>query len=266
MKRTPRDPKRTRRLWRATILGIGLALPAIPSSGGPPPQRLVSVMHENLAAVNGITEAVARDDYARIQREAATLKENADSMRGLDLAKHGLDPARDAVFDDYLTAQAGAAGAIATAALGADGGRVLAGVQQLFDDACVRCHADFREADQDRTPQILFMRNLLSSVQDINRGIAMNDFALVAREAREIGAVAHVFSWSQVVEGLFSIKDPAERTEFRGYFETLSTQAILVEGAAMKRESALISSAAQRMLTKGCLACHAKFRKADEEP
>ena len=62
MKRTPRDPKRTMRLWRATILGIGLVLPAIPSSGGPPPQRLVSVMHENLAAVNGITEAVARDD------------------------------------------------------------------------------------------------------------------------------------------------------------------------------------------------------------
>ena len=64
---------------------------------------------------------------------------------------------------------------------------------------------------------------------------------------------------------MFSVKDPAEKTEFRGYFETLSTQAIGVEQAATQRDPRMIAAAAQRMMKNGCISCHAKFRKEIRE-
>lgn len=223
--------------------------------------RMVAVMHENLAAINEIEEALVRDEYGRIEAEAAHLKSNARWLEGADLASLGLDPKKDAIFDKYLTAQVQSADSIVKAAQGRDAGAVLLGVQRLFDDACVVCHADFREADQGRTPPVLFMRTLLSSVQSINRGMAMDDYSLVAREAREIGAVAHILTWSQVIEAMFAVKEPAEKTEFRSYFETLSSTAIEVEQAATDRNPMMISAAAQRMLREGCVGCHTKFRE-----
>jgi mono/diheme cytochrome c family protein len=237
--------------------------------------RMVALMHENLAAINEIEEALVRDDYGRVESQAAHLKSNARFLEGVDLASLGLDPKKDATFDKYLAAQAESADAIANAAKGSDAGAVLLGVQRLFDDSCVVCHAEFREADQGRTPPVLFMRSLLSSVQSINRGMAsvqsinrgmaMDDYSLVAREAREIGAVAHILTWSQVIEAMFSVKEPAEKTEFRSHFETLSTTAIQVERAATERNSAMISAATQRMLREGCVGCHTKFREEIRE-
>jgi HPt (histidine-containing phosphotransfer) domain-containing protein len=227
--------------------------------------RMVGIMHENLAAINEIEEALVRDDYGRVETEAAHLKSNAGLLKDVDLASLGLDPKKDASFDKHLAAQAESADAIADGAQRRDAAAVLLGVQRLFDDSCVVCHADFREADQGRTPPVLFMRSLLSSVQSINRGIAMDDYSLVAREAREIGAIAHILTWSQVIEAMFLVKDPAEKTEFRGYFEALSTGAIQVERAATERNAAMISAATQRMLREGCVTCHTKFREEIRE-
>jgi cytochrome c556 len=222
-------------------------------------------MHQNLASINEIDEALVRDDYPRIKEEALSLKANAISLQDADLASLGLNSEKDDVFDKYAAAQAESADAIASAARDRDAGAVLYGVQRMLDSACVVCHTDFRETDIGRTPPVLFMRTLLSSVQSINRGIAMSDFALIAREAREIGAIAHTLTWSQVIEMMFSVKDPAEKVEFRGYFETLSTQAIQVEHAATQRDFAMIAAATQRMLKNGCVSCHAKFRKEIRE-
>ena len=255
--------------WRSLAMFVIAAVfvsssTAVPAEG-PVGVQLVAVMHQNLAAINEIDEALVRDDYARIEKNAAHLKSNAALLKDADLASLGLNPEKDEVFDKYVAAQAESADAIASAARGADAGAVLLGVQRLFDGSCVACHADFREADEGRTPPVLFMRSLLSSVQSINRGIAMDDYALIAREAREIGAVAHILTWSQVIEAMFYVKDPAEKTEFRGYFETLSTQAIQVERAATQRDSGMIAAATQRMMKNGCIACHARFRKEIKE-
>jgi len=252
---------RVRNLPRALLLTLGFAAGVTPASAERSGPRLVALMHENLASVNQIAEAVAREDYARVAQEASILRANAESMQDLDLASLGLDASRDSQFDEYLAAQARVAAKIASAAGRRQAGDVLVGIEEVFDSACVACHETFRETDEGRTTPVLFMRTLLSSIQGINRGIAMNDFALVAREAREIGAMAHVFSWSQVIEGIFPVSDPAEKTEFRGYFETLSAQASQVEGAALKRDGALIARSTRRMMVEGCVACHTKFRE-----
>lgn len=227
--------------------------------------QMVALMHQNLAAINEIEEAVIRDDYARVATGASTLKTNAELLEDADLASLGLDPAKDAAFDEYLSAQAQSAGSIAKAAATKDADAVLLGMKTLFGEACIGCHADFRESDEGRTPPVLFMRSFLSSLQSVNRGIALNDYALVAREAREIGAIAHILTWTQVIESMFMVVDPAEQAEFRGHFETLSTQAIRVERAAIAREPRMISAATERMMKEGCVRCHDQFRKEIKE-
>ena len=227
--------------------------------------KLIATMHQNMAAINEIDEAVVRDDYERVEKGAATLKTNANSMKGIDLKSLQLDPTKGTEFNRFLTAQRRAADSILNAAALEDAAAVLLGVNKLIDDACVACHSELRETDAGRTPRALFMRSLLSSVQSVNRGMAMDDYGLVAREAREIGAIAHILTWTQVIETIFLVEDPADRNEFRGYFETLSSQAVRVEHAAAQGDPKMTSAATRRMLNDGCVGCHERFRDGIRE-
>jgi cytochrome c556 len=223
--------------------------------------RLVGEMHENLAAVNDIVEGVAREDYEKLGKQALHVKSSAQTMKELDLPSVGLDRRRDSKFDAHLDALATAADTISNAARQRDSHGVLVGVQQAFDEGCIPCHRDFRESHVERTPPVLFMRNILSSVQSMNRGLAMNDFTLIAREAREITAIGRIFMWSQVVEVMFDISEPADRRVFRDYLRQLDSQASRVEGAALQRDSRLVTQAVREMFEEGCLPCHQRFRK-----
>jgi len=249
----------------ALLAVVGIALGGAAFADGDPDFKLVAVMHENLAAINQIEEAVVRDDFQRVEKGAAILKANAVSMKGVDFESLRLDGKKGGAFDRYLAAQNQAAAAIDNAAGLGDAEAVLQGVKLLIDESCVACHGEFRATDESRTPRVLFMRSLLSSVQSVNRGIALDDYALIAREAREISALAHILTWSQVIESMFMVKDPADQAEFRGYFETLSSQAIRVEHAATERNPRMVSAATQRMLSEGCVRCHDGFRDAIRE-
>jgi cytochrome c556 len=223
--------------------------------------QMVGEMHENLAAVNDIVEGVARDDYELVEKKALRLKDSAQAMKELSLSAVGLETLRDSEFDAHLDAMEKAANTIWGASQRKDARGTLVGVQQVFDDGCVPCHRDFRESHIERTPPVLFMRNILSSVQSMNRGLAMNDFTLVAREAREITAVGRVFMWSQVVEVMFGISEPSDRTVFRDYLRQLNSQASRVEGAALERNPRAVTEAVREMWEGGCLPCHQRFRK-----
>lgn len=222
--------------------------------------QLVGVMHENLAVINRIDDAVTRGDYDRIPQEVVHLKANAHEMKKFDLSDLGLDPDRDAEFDGLLTAQMKAADAIGIAAEREDAPAVLFGVQQLFRDACIRCHENFRNTQALHAPSVILMRTMLGIVQDMNRGLARTDYAQIAREARKLEAMADVFTTSQVIDEMFEIDDPAERLEFRHYLHRLSTEAIRVESSAVGRDSNEIALALRRMMEEGCISCHKRFR------
>jgi len=249
-----------RRRWMAAVAAIGIALGGAAIADGDADFELVAVMHQNLAAINVIEESVIRDDFPRIKQGARTLRTNAHSMKGIQLDLLRLKPEKTKAFDRYLATQGKVARAIDAAADLADADAVLQSVKTMIDDACVACHAEFRETDESRTPRVLFMRSLLSSVQSVNRGIALDDYALIAREAREIATLAHVLTWNQVIESMFMVTEPKARAEFRGYFETLSSEAIRIEHAATERNAKMVSAATQRMLVEGCVRCHANFR------
>ncbi|MBW2576664.1 MAG: hypothetical protein JRE38_01205 [Deltaproteobacteria bacterium] len=250
--------------WRwcvaAFVATVGVGTATAASEDTSRDFKLVSVMHQSLTAINEINEAVVRDNYKRVGKGAETLKANAKSLKGIDIKSLQLDPKKKVEFNRFLTAQRRAADSILSAAALEDATAVLLGVNVLIDDACVACHSEFRETDAGRTPRALFMRSLLSSVQSVNRGIAMNDYGLIAREAREIGATAHILTWTQVIETIFLVEDPSDQNEFRGYFETLSSQAIHLEHAAAQRNPKMVSAATRRMLNDGCVSCHESFR------
>jgi len=249
----------------AFVVAVGVGASGVAPADGPADFRMVGVMHQNLAAVNEIDEGVVYDDFARVKKGAVTLKANAAAIDGKDFASLHLTQNKKDVFEGYLSTQKRIADEISKAAGRKNAKAVLQGIKELIDGACVKCHSEFRERDEGRTPRVLFMRSLLSSVRLLNRGIAMDDYALVAREAREIGATAHILTWSQVVESMFLVDDPEDRAEFRQYFETLSSQAIRVEHAATQRDSKMVSAATELMLAEGCVGCHDQFRDEIKE-
>lgn len=246
------------------LFGVVAEAPgAEPAYRSHPELNLVGDMYENLSAVNRILEAVAREDFPRIGPEVSHLRKNATHLREIRLDSVGLDAARDDRFDALLTAQERIASRIGQAAESGDAAGVLVGVRALFDEACVRCHEEFREKAILREPSVLLMRNFLGAVQDMNRGLALADYALVAREARQVEAIADVFAWSQVSEALFRIQDAKDQEEFRKYLQRLSAAAVRLEGAAVSRDPSRIAEALYGMLREGCVSCHTRFRKPE---
>jgi cytochrome c556 len=262
--RALRGPVRRSPFVIAVVVAVGLLAAGV-SRAQPEPIRsereLVALMHEDLSSLNGIEEALLRDDHEGVRQGASRIAANAGRMRDFDLASCGLDPKRAPEFERYVVAQEKAARAVASAAAKRDSAAVLRGTQQLVSAGCVGCHGAFLEADAGRTPRVLIMRTLLDAVRDMTRGVVMNDFATVARQAREIAASARIFTWSQVIEQMFSLPDPDAREAFRKYFEVLVSEAIRVESAAVARDPVAVGDASRQMLEQGCVACHARFRR-----
>jgi cytochrome c556 len=217
-------------------------------------------MLENLGAVNQIGTGLALEDYEQVSRAALDLKSRAEAMKKVDLTTLGLDPDRDAQFDAYLTVQAQAADAILAAAEAEDNPSTLLALQQLLQDACLSCHTDFRQGSRRLRPSVLFMTTFISAWEDLNRGLLIDDLALVGRSAREIQSMARVLSWDQVIESTFDLTDPAERKEFRKLLARVAAQAARIEQASVEADLETILLADRQMWNEGCLACHDRFR------
>lgn len=242
-------------------VALGVALLALLVGADRPELHLVGTMHENLARVNDIVEAVAREDYEAIARRARQLDESARMLADIDLDSLGLDRGRNVEFDGFLSAQQRAAEAMLRAGEARDADGVLRGVKQLFDKACLPCHREFRAQYGERTPQVLFMRTLLSAATTMNWGLAMEDYSVIAREAREISTIARVFGFAQISESMFNVTTAAEQERFRAFMVRLVDEATRVEGAAFARDAERVTEAVRTMLAEGCVPCHARFRK-----
>jgi cytochrome c556 len=245
------------------VLVIAAAVLVPSRSAFPELRPLVREMLENLGSVDRIGEGVAVNDYDKVRRAALDLKARAGGLKGFDLATLGIDPSRDPQFDAFLAAQEQAADAIVVAAKNRDGRGAVLGVQQLFQNACIPCHVDFRERSNLLRPSVLFMTTYLSAWRAMNRGLSMNDLALVGRRAREIEAMGRVLAWDQVIESTFGLVDAAERKAFRAYLGRLNAQASRIEQAAVAEDVPKITEAVRKMWEEGCISCHERFRKAD---
>lgn len=255
-------------IWTvAVVVSAAFSVPAVAAEvrAGPTSHPLVGEMHENLATVNQILEDLARRDLSQVQTLAARLGDTGRALESLDLGSIGLDPGFDAGFDRFARAQVEASKEIARAGKIGDAPGVVLGIRNLYDQACLACHAKFRSTYTARTPPVLFMRVMSSAMQSINRGLATGDLSLVAREAREVGVMARILTWPQVVDSLFGISDARMQEGFRDYLNRLIAEASRVEGQALERTSADLTEGVRRMWTEGCLACHDRFYPTEKQ-
>jgi cytochrome c556 len=185
----------------------------------------------------------------------------ANAMQYLDLTALGLDPKRDPEWDTYLTSQRQAAEAIEAAARKADPRAIVEASQQLVGNACLACHASFRDPGNLLRPAVLFMTTLLASWRDMNRGLVVRDFNLVGQRAREVEALSRVMASDQILENAFSLGGSKQRRIFRDFLRQITENSARIDAAAREEDLTTVLSSTQQMWTEGCISCHEKFRQ-----
>jgi len=222
---------------------------------------LVPLMLDNLGDVNRIGEAVALDDLEQVAISVQALKQRAVGMRQLDLATLDLDPEQDALWDGFLQAQEAAADVVLAAAEKKDGRAVMAATRRLVGNACLGCHASFRDPGNMLRPSVLFMTSLLSAWRDMNRGLSMKDFNLIDLRARDVSALTEVIAGDEILENAFRLGGSKQRRIFRGFLRRVSENAALISQAADAEDLPAVLDASNAMWTDGCISCHEKFRR-----
>jgi cytochrome c556 len=247
------------RAARALLLVTLLAL--APRAAWSELRPLVPPMLDNLSSVNRIGEAVALEQYDQVAQVALELMARANSMKEVDLEEVGIDPARDAQWDAFLQAQREGAMLILVAAEKKDPTEVQRATHQLFGNACLGCHATFRDPARLLRPSVHVMTQFLASWRDINRGLAVNDFNLIGTRARELATLTGVISSDEMLESAFGIGGSKQRRLFRGFLREVTTSAERIQEAAKQEKLVDVLDASEQMWSGGCIACHNKFRR-----
>jgi cytochrome c556 len=246
---------------RCGALALAVALLLIPGTAISVLRPLVPEMLDNLRDVNRIGESIALEEFEQVVVSAQALRQRASAMRELDLASVELDPEQDALWDAFLLAQEAGAGAVLAAAEQKDSRAVMAAANQLVGNACLGCHASFRDPGNMLRPSVLFMTSLLSAWREMNRGLAMRDFNLIDLRARDVSALTEVIAGDEILETAFRLGGSKQRRIFRGFLRGVSENAALIAQAADAEDLPAVLEASKAMWSEGCISCHEKFRR-----
>jgi len=242
------------------VLVMVCAGTTIPRVALPELRPLVRDMLENLGEIDDIGVGVALDDFERVGAVAQSLQSRASAMKVNGQAPPGFGKQLAPAWDLFLTAQETAALAVLTAAKEEDGDAVMRAVQEMFQNACLPCHAAFREPQQRLSGSVLFMSSFLAAWRDMNRGLALRDFALIGRRARELEAMAKPLSWDQVIQSAFGIASAEDRKLFRQFVHQIIVISSRIDEAAQSESANDVAEASRQLWTNGCIACHQRFR------
>jgi cytochrome c556 len=218
-------------------------------------------MLENLNAINRIAEGLALEDWDQIEDASRELRTRAIQMRLLDLETLHMDRSQDMIWDAFLIAQEQAARQISLAVRNQDTAGVLAATKALSGNACLGCHAGFRDPQSRLRDSVLYMTSFLSSWRDMTRGLMIRDFDLIRRRAVELTALTQSIGTDEILEEAFGLGGPRQRRIFRGFLDAVANNANAMKTAAEAKEVTKILDASNAMLKQGCVACHKKFRR-----
>jgi len=243
------------------VLVMACAVTIIPRVALPELRPLIRDMLENLGEIDDIGSGLALDDFGRVGAAAQSLQSRASAMKVHGKAPPGFDKQQAPAWDAFLAAQETAALAVLAAAKERDGDGVMRAVEEMFQNSCLACHAAFREPQQRLSGSVLFMSSFLAAWRDMNRGLALRDFALIGRRARELQAMAKTLSWDQVIQSAFAIESAADRQLFRQLVHQVAVSSSRIEAAAQSEDAGKVVEASRQLWTNGCIACHQRFRK-----
>lgn len=261
MKSTLPRPALHGRFSPARVLLLAVALLLVPGTALTVLRPLVPPMLDNLGAVNRIGRAVALEDFEQVEESARGLIERAEEMSDIDLATVDIDPALAPQWKAFLAGQRAAAEGIVEAAKTEDATAVMSATQTLVGNACLGCHAAFRDPARLLRTEVHVMTGFLAAWHDVNRGLAMNDYNLIAGRARDLSAATSVISTDEMLEDAFGIGGSKSRRVFRGFLLEVANNAKRIEEAAKAEDLPTVLEASGDMWENGCLACHAKFRR-----
>jgi len=250
------------RLCSRTLLVLAMvcAVTIIPRVALPELRPIIRDMLENLGEIDDIGASLAVDDFGRVGAAAQSLQSRASATKVHGNAPPGFDKQQAPAWDAFLAAQEKAALAVLAAAKEKDGDGVMRAVEEMFQNSCLACHAAFREPQQRLSGSVLFMSSFLAAWRDMNRGLSLRDFALIARRARELEAMAITLSWDQVIQSAFAIESAADRKVFRRYVHQVAVSSSRIEAAAQSEDAGKVVEASRQLWTNGCIACHQQFR------
>jgi len=217
-------------------------------------------MLTNLQATNAVGEGVATEDYAAVESAARDLQNTAREIRTWTPPQLGFEPSDKAKFDGYLKLQDEISGRLIEAARNKQAPSIVKDLDQLLGKSCLGCHRDFRDRQGILKASTLFMTSFVNTWKEINRGLLLNDLALVARSARSLESTGQVMSWDPVLQSSFGISQEARREKFRGYLNSVIGAAGSIEDAATRGEPDVVRKALVEMWRSGCISCHQEFR------
>lgn len=217
-------------------------------------------MLANLQAINTIGESLAIEDYSGIEVAAKDLQNRARELRTWDASQLGFTPASRGEFDGYLKLQEETSAKIMGSARRKDGPAIVAGLGELLGKSCLACHGKVRDRQRMLKASTLFMTSFVGAWREINRGLLLNDFMLVERNARALAVMGQVMSWDPVIQTSFNLPKDAQRSKFREYLTRMIGAAGRIEDGASHGELGTVQKALNEMWSMGCLPCHKEFR------
>lgn len=254
------------RLFRSRVAAASLLVATFlvllaPGDSSAQLRPLVRDMLENVTAVNRIAEGLALDDWDRIEDSARGLRARADAMQLLDLETLRMDRSQDALWDAFLQAQSKAARDISMGVRNSDANAVIAATQALVGNACLGCHASFRDPQNRLRGSVLFMTSFLAYWQEMNRGMMIRDFDLMGRRARELSALTAIVGSDEIVESEFGLGGPRQQRQFREFLAVVTSSADSIAAAADAKDPGAALESSFTMWSGGCVGCHTKFRR-----
>ena len=138
---------------------------------------------------------------------------------------------------------------------------MLEATQRLIGNSCLACHTSFRDPSKLLRQSVGFMTSFLASWRDMNRGLVLRDFSLVAQRAQEVEALSRVIGSDEILEEVFGLGGSKQRRIFREFLTQITESSQRIGAAAREEDVAGVLNSTRQMWTDGCISCHQELRK-----
>jgi cytochrome c556 len=221
---------------------------------------LVGWMLEHLASVNLIGRGFALNNMGQVTRGAEDIIQRAEAMRKVESAEIGIPSDQRPTFNAFIDELITHATSLKKQAREKNAEEAAVEFRKVVESGCLPCHRVFRD-QKGKLPRVVhLMTTLVNSLEEIDRGIILKDYRLIAIRAREVQHVARAMEMDPIIEVAFKIKDP-DRDRFKEYASKLDKAALAVEQAAEEENEEGVLSGVSTMLTESCLPCHRTIRE-----
>jgi cytochrome c556 len=217
-------------------------------------------MLEHLASVNLIGRGFALNNLDQVARGTDEIIERAEEMKKRESDALGIPAGQREGFNAYVDELLVRAHALRTQAKKGDPENAALEYRKLIERGCLPCHQVFRD-QKGKLPRVVqLMTTLVNSLEEIDRGIILKDYRLIAIRAREVQHVARAMEMDPIIEVAFKIKE-SDRDRFKKYANKLDKAAVAVEQSAEEENEEGVLSGVSTMLTESCLPCHRNIRE-----